>query len=1030
MTYTLDSSAQASWRTNATSVDLYLFLHQPEVVFAAQINMPIVPYPLPFIIYDNVTTGAYTDIEEDMLVLIGSTPGADDLGRTRVRMSGTADVVANSSVVFIHNSSQGAFDGEVDVVDDAYVTVLNAHWLWSVAPYITPNGLILEDFDHIFTDAVHLLPIAPAGVDFLIVLDNVGDEVTLDFGEYAAYATAPGASIVNESWSFPDGQTSTSATPQITFEADTVGYYSRTVEDSLGNIKTSWRFMAVVNKNHANLIKDFEITNHTARVDGQEMQVIIHQDIPYGTYPDGTEALIAMRERRGSTIGGLVGSPGFENMIFAGWLGQENMTGEAGRNGYLSNTTITLLDSAGKLKTLPGFTEVKEREDTPTTWAHMKGANIDRYVVSILDHRSNAARRVDIIWSGTGEDYAFTILGSDGGNLYDQADLRCQAIAYKLTCDRYGRLIMRPDPQLQAEADKTTDIIVPIAETDWSQMQRVYNRSPRTHWNWGEAIKVSTANASAELNIVTLWNVSPGNAPGQGLASATSGEQLAQSQEELNIRERKRYEARLNSLFGNIQVLLARDGYFCDPSLFKWVQLEITSEHAGVRGRSWVSTTRFLPLEMSYRYDHQRGAREQRITLEKEVVTSRTAVTYFPPNAPGFTLPPLPDYGDPSLESPFVPFGLHSGVTDLIVFMHRDISVPTASIMILTSGVPTEVTFASLGITGRLRRACVDPWSPRYIDGTGNVNGWILTNEMVCRVEDADGSPIIGGVFDLGLVANDVVFTPEMHTNIAQRNFVAVTFGLTNASIPSRDGQYYFYTLDGINWSGGLIAGSGIPSFDTTNFDAIGLAVSPHQAGYVLRSNGNAVFASNDYGITWTQVATVAGLSRHIVGIHIPFHNNADDGIFYFSQGGAPGGVGQRALLWRYDHGTVTQVTTPLSAGLPTSFFGLRGMDTYAQNRDIIALVARRFMNFSANTVAGNFHQSDDAGANWEPTDSSTIGWRSVAIAGDNPLYQWLYGASGDLYATDDGWATSTHLFNTPITGSNGDNAIVDIWGR
>lgn len=1002
MTYTLDSSAQASWRTNATSVDLYLFLHQPEVVFAAQINMPIVPYPLPFIFYDNVTTGAYTDLEEDMLVLIGSTPGADDLGRTRVRMSGTADVVANSSVVFIHNSSQGAFDGEVDVVDDAYVTVLNAHWLWSVAPYIDPNGLILEDFDHIFTDAVHLLPIAPAGVDFLIVLDNVGDEVTLDFGEYAAYATAPGASIVDESWSFPDGQTSTSATPQITFEADTVGYYSRTVEDSLGNIKTSWRFMAVVNKNHTNLIKDFEITNHTARVDGQEMQVIIHQDIPYGTYPDGTEALIAMRERRGSTIGGLVGSPGFEDMLFAGWLGQENMTGEAGRSGYLSQTTLTLLDSAGKLKTLPGFTEVKEREDTPTTWAHMKGANIDRYVVSILDHRSNAARRVDIIWSGTGEDYAFTILGSDGGNLYDQADLRCQAIAYKLTCDRYGRLIMRPDPQLQAEADKTTDIIVPIAETDWSQMQRVYNRSPRTHWNWGEAIQTSTGNASDELNIVTLWNVSPGNAPGQGLASATSGEQLAQSQEELDIRERKRYEARLNSLFGNIQVLLARDGYFCDPSLFKWVQLEITSEHAGVRGRSWVSTTRFLPLEMTYRYDHQRGTREQRITLEKEVVTTRKAVIYTPPQQPGFTVPPLPDYSSPDLSlSGFL--GLFRGIRRIaVVYSNGRIGITSN----FESSSPTYVVY---DLSGTLGTNCLAfTYDPR--SQANAAAGWVVTSDAVYYVSGIGANmPTAVLLYTFGTSSNFRCIDASWNWSPGQFVIIASNYGGGGGvkSLTLENGAVLFGGEVTVN-SNNQSSGTWSP----------GVAWSPHVPGMALTTAFSATggdgdsrpYRSFNAGQSWAvHIDLPTWGDEGLAGdIHIPLHNNPSSEIFYFGStstiSSPPMTNNTRALSRNPDEYEFSDI---LGFG-PLPNFNGRQIATAPQNASRIVIAA----NNLADTVRRILASSDN-GINWNVVDDGTD-YRRVALVDDNTLF--LYGENDAIgYSEDFGASVDSRVGNLAV---------------
>src|SRR5690606_13974122 len=152
----------------------------------------------------------------------------------------------------------------------------------SIPPRIDTEGQIYEDTDITFSDTIHLIPDANAGVDFLEVLPSVGSTVQKTFGEDASFATAPGATISSRLWTFADGQTSTSATPTITFTADTIGYYSLAVTDSLGNVKTSRRLMAVVNQNHPLLIKHWEINSHAARVDGQEMSITIHDPIPHG----------------------------------------------------------------------------------------------------------------------------------------------------------------------------------------------------------------------------------------------------------------------------------------------------------------------------------------------------------------------------------------------------------------------------------------------------------------------------------------------------------------------------------------------------------------------------------------------------------------------------------------------------------------------------------------------------------------------------------------------------------------------------
>src|SRR5690606_22965419 len=96
---------------------LRLFLLSPDTVFAAQVAQAAFSYPLAQVAYDGVTTGAYTDIRDGMTVLFGTSAGADDLGRSRIRKTPT------SGVLYIGRSSRGTRDGEVDLQDDAYITV-------------------------------------------------------------------------------------------------------------------------------------------------------------------------------------------------------------------------------------------------------------------------------------------------------------------------------------------------------------------------------------------------------------------------------------------------------------------------------------------------------------------------------------------------------------------------------------------------------------------------------------------------------------------------------------------------------------------------------------------------------------------------------------------------------------------------------------------------------------------------------------------------------------------------------------------
>ena len=96
-----------------------LFLLKPTVIFQAQVNSLSFGYPLGQVPYDGVTAGDYTAVQPGMTVLFGTAPGGDDLGRQRVRRAAT------DTTLYIGRSSRGVRDGEVDLQDDAHITVLD-----------------------------------------------------------------------------------------------------------------------------------------------------------------------------------------------------------------------------------------------------------------------------------------------------------------------------------------------------------------------------------------------------------------------------------------------------------------------------------------------------------------------------------------------------------------------------------------------------------------------------------------------------------------------------------------------------------------------------------------------------------------------------------------------------------------------------------------------------------------------------------------------------------------------------------------
>jgi hypothetical protein len=1029
MSYILTSETAHYWRTYPTSVDFYAFLHQPEVVFKARANAPIATYPLYLLLYDTVTYGDYTDLEEDMVMLIGTSEGADDLGRVRLRKYINGNV-ATSDTIYIQRSSQGILDGEIDLQDNAYLTVLRFFPITAVPPVITPSGMILKDSEVVFDVDTHLLPVANAGMDTLVVLPNIGDTVELTFGEWSSFATRSGATIASYSWVMPDGQTSTSATPTFTFEADTVGYYKLTVTDSNGQSTTGRRFLAVVNRNHPNILRDWEISgNHTAGLNGQTMNVRIRDVIPRSTYPDGVEFLVAMRERHGGSAGahegGLVGASGRENMVIAGFLGPETHDVSFSQRGITDQSTFEIWDTSARAKQLPSFTQLIERESTPTHWGQMEGANVDRYIWNILYWHSNILRRVDFRWSGTGDDYAFQVLGSDGGNLFDQANQRCRAIAHELVVDRYGRWQMLPDPQLQQEADRSSEIIVAISQTDWQTLRRTYNPHPRHHWQRGEALIASAVNASSGQEIQAVLSIAPGKAPGAGVGMFVAGEELVISQTEKNQRDGARYRARTNALENTYEITLRNIGYIIDPALFKYIRFEVQAEASGVRRRAVDPSTRFLPIEVRYTYDHEKGIRNATIVMEREGTHLIDAVTEPVPDDPGFELPDHPQYPTvPPIDPPATAFGIpdYDG-TDIVPTKGIVFDAAGAHCSIFTGFNPTAsslvYTDRSTGLTGSV------------IWATGDAFNWnryyALTTTGLYKNDDPFG----------GLSWSLVMNNAALYGDAARIGRQIITSINRNGYFAIRSGNMYVYTTDSFATVNRVSITGGADSYQTSltaDYGTIDISKfnNPEGAGWVyaaVNATGalSDIYKSENWGATWSLIEEDVPILGPSGSLDVPYKrpggiadNENDASQVVYIQGGGFGNNG-RLLISESAGVTWTEKYVPLGADafFPYGTIAGSNLHTFTYDSDIV------IHGTSQNLGSSRIRRAVDEGAT---TTFNGLGYGftgSTIYCNGYPVHSkaiiaWNSAAGGTVIRwTVDGGATSGQA-NKPGNFSGG----------
>jgi hypothetical protein len=1018
----LSGGELTTWRTTPTSVQFHCFLHQPVVVFQADyLDDGSYTFPKEYIQYENISLGAYTDIKDGMTLLIGSTAGADDLGRVRVRKSSAGYVALDDpEVIYIDRASKGINDGEIHPNDTAFITVIDMRMLWAVPPKQI-DTFFLKYSDYLYNATTSYPPVANASPDCLHVLDNIGDTVSITFPT-PSFKTNPSiGSSLTYAWTFPDTTTSTDASPTWVAEADTVGYVELTVTDAAGTTDTAWAFVAVVNKAHANLIHGFTIEPSRLTPEGHELNIRFDEAIPYSTYPDGTEILISQRERYGSTVTNLGGATGRKHMWFAGWLAQVTTQGQASRTGFIARTRIRCVDAVGKLKTLPGFPELVERESAGTLWQHMKSANLDLYVHYLLRWNSNVLQRVDFTWSGTGSTYSFTALGSDGGNLYEQADLRTQAISYKLTCDKNGRLAMKADPQLRDSGDRTSTVIVPISEADWTGFEYTFNRFPRVHWNWGEAVLVSTDDASDNVDVQTVFCVAPGEAPGQGVGSQTSGQQLAVSQAELNTREKHRYQVRMNPYYSNVVTTLGRVGDAgIDPALMEWVQFEITSSRAGQRGRTISSTTRFLPTEVSYEYDHKGGLRRQRVSMEREAEGYGVA-TYHPPDTTS-TLPPYvyEPYTPPVIIMPD-DWGasLSRGGTSLAMLL-SDGTIANTINFGAGGGAGTNWAVHTPGFTGNVLYGVGEPETPSKI--------YVLTESRIQNVSDVRGTPAISSSHNLP--AGGGAWQGSIETERTTTSPVVAT--IHDGAGSGANGQYAVYSTN----NGGAFTNYQITTveFTTGGFPHVApVAVSAHTGNvYTSIPITDLVIGSRNAD---GRVANVSNLSSWSASskfdtgkalsdqLHFPYADTGDNTAWCNFVSTTNPDTG--SFLYRYISGVGVD-KSPTQSGISYSMrgnFARHALDTFVGDKRRVAFVGAGSSS-SGDRFAYGLWISTDEGNTWTlriapaaagvPPGAAGTGIKvplGCDIAGNDANFLYVHGTDGYIaYSPDFGqtWVDCT----------------------
>jgi hypothetical protein len=981
------------------------------VVFSRAVNTTAYPIPTKFIPYDDPYSGvgAFTDVREDMTILFYHQNTSTLKGIGRVAYGG-----ATSSLIQVNEVSRGT----LSILDNDRFDVVEEYDLWD--KLVSNTATFDKDSRRTYVDeGDDPPPVANSGGPVVGTVDPATGELLVDFPGDTSFRVDPDAGTLDHDWQFGADATPTDSTDEnpagVSIPEGFRFVYHRG-DDSNGAFDLQAVPVWANGPNFPPLKVRLRQRRYTPLGWGATLEVP-RESAALSVLHEHAFVVYSESEQRGTTTGSLGANvAGRSHVKVAGYLDRTSIRMNADETVIAFDviSPLAMLEKTGALPQLlvrggAGWTNVKELHFWRALWY-------------ILYWGSTAKLSHDFLWPN-GQSFAYERLEvADDSSILGQLRDIAGSIKVDVTCDMLGRILLIRNPNYLSLTDRDARTVTyALGPADYREVEFEMEHRLRYKFVRGEALTAAATVAQQ----AALYADAPGPAPGPGTQVATLSRQVVTDQWEL-VQRTDDELAYLNGTYMDpttkavrkvpkgVLVSLA-DGYdVFDPALREFVTFSLDT------GRYvYDDSTRWLIEEMTISYDDN-GGKDIQAVISHET-RGEGGTPFFPPQYAASELPSisliLPDYG--TLTA--LPTALLTAETErLWHIMYRDHSAGEASLVTTEDSYlnEDEFTYASLGINGVHAAAQQDPFQPSRL--------WVVTDQEIGIISDIAGTPAyaVGGgdATDLGLAVGDVVNTIWMHTNIAAQNFVFAAVWATNGATQK---VYFLTTRDGVTYTSTLHSSNG---WNTPVW------VSAHKAGRVFIGEFTGttwqIARSENYGASWTVLPNIPNLD--ILGFHFPYHNNADDGFFYFTVDNGPA-----ASFYEYDHGTVTLldgvVPNTTSGNEQIGGIGLRGIDTYSSNRNLMAMIGLRFGHglpdgWALDDIAGGYTYSDDGGASWlpQPTVGTTY-MRSIAISGNNPLVRWGWGASGQVWKTIDG--VNLSVIRGPEVAALMDNGIVDFGG-
>lgn len=815
-------------------------------------------YPALQVTY-TTTAGSSSNVTQDMTVVFTSSTG---VLKAVLRVASGQSIT--STVLPINEFSRSLY--EVTIGDK--LKVYQEYRIWD--RLVSATSELRKDSRIAYTDQLaNPVPVCNSGGPY------AGFGTSVSFEGDLSFTTDPDSSgTLTHAWDFIDGtpSTSTSANPSnIVFP---VGFrmVKHTVTDA-SNSKSAVQYVEVwvVDKTtYPPLRVQMDNLN-----DPRENATRISFKLPYGsegdiaTLPDGAPIVYFERETR-KGVEGSYGSniANRSHVKFSGYLVRDSISIDAQSN----EVTFEAVNALGILEDTPSLPQLNVSTATPAKWSEVRGLSTKEILWYLSYWGATNQTSWDFSWTD-GLDLDYARVAVQGQTIAEQLRDIANSINVMVTCDALGRIQFIRDPDfldLDERAARTISYnftTADIIKIDWAREHRGTTKFVR-----GEGITPTNQ---------PVFSNAPGAAPASlGTGSETLTKQIVANQNDCNKRTVRKW-AQLNGLYKGRFVpkdvrMTVPDGYdVIQAGNGEFVTLALPAS-TNTRGISFEDTELWTVASKDITYDIELGGKAIVYTLNHETYMAHSNEnTYIPPQQADNGLPSAPpiviDFpstgtipGTDIGVSPVPPPGSPTSPSTATMAAFSDDNTASFTADFSTpesSGGPDWTSTAPLDLTGlsgwgggTLITFAVDDYSPSYL-GTGDeVNGVILTDECVQRIEDIFGTPTLG-------TANVFADASDMATLAMDRSTEG--FGIAARYVPG-DGVYAVVTDDGgATWTETLVT-----AFENTDAGGIapGVFISPHTAGKayiavwtVTGDNSTAeasLYKTTNSGASWSHLTT------------------------------------------------------------------------------------------------------------------------------------------------------------------------------